>query len=110
MAISTSTPRSTGELVRFVVDTGASAVALTAEDAERAGIKFSPSEYEYIGEGASGAVRGKLVTIGEIDVDGKKVEDVRGAVLADSKMSLLGQSYLSRMGEVQMSGDYMVLR
>jgi predicted aspartyl protease len=25
-------------------------------------------------------------------------------------LSLLGQSYLSRMGEVQMRGDYMVLR
>ena len=31
-------------------------------------------------------------------------------VLADSSLSLLGQSYLSRMGEVQMRGDYMVLR
>jgi len=99
-----------GELVRFLVDTGASGVALTVEDAQRVGIHFSPSEFDYVGEGASGPVRGKLVTIGEIDVDGKKVENVSGAVLEGSGLSLLGQSYLSRMGEVHMRGDYMVLR
>jgi aspartyl protease family protein len=43
-------------------------------------------------------------------VDGKKVTEVRGAILEGSELSLLGQSYLSRMGEVQMRGDYMVLR
>src|SRR5688572_7561235 len=99
-----------GELVRFIVDTGASGVALTAEDAERVGIAFSPSEFGYVGEGAGGPVRGKLVTIDEIDIDGKTVENVSGAVLEGSNLSLLGQSYLSRMGEVQMRGDYMVLR
>jgi aspartyl protease family protein len=102
--------RVNGELVRFMVDTGASGVALTPEDAERVGIPFSPNEAEYVGEGASGPVRGKLVTIDEIDIDGKKVENVSGAVLQGSDLSLLGQSYLSRMGEVQMRGDYMVLR
>jgi aspartyl protease family protein len=99
-----------GELVRFLVDTGATAVALTAEDAERAGIKFDPSTFEVVGEGASGPVRGKAVTIDSVEVEGKLVNDVQGVVLADSKLSLLGQSYLTRMGEVQMSGDYMILR
>jgi predicted aspartyl protease len=31
-------------------------------------------------------------------------------VLQGSDLSLLGQSYLSRIGEVEMRGDYMVLR
>jgi predicted aspartyl protease len=31
-------------------------------------------------------------------------------ILANSEVSLLGQSYLSRIGGVQMSGDTMVLR
>ena len=99
-----------GEIVRFIVDTGATGVALTVEDARRVGIAFSPSEFEYVGEGAAGPIRGKLVTIDKIEVDGKTVEDVSGAVLQGSGLSLLGQSYLSRMGEVQMRGDYMVLR
>jgi len=99
-----------GELVRFLVDTGASGVAMTEKDARRVGIKFSPSEFEEIGQGAAGPIRGKLVTLKSVEVDGKKVEDVRGAVLQGSELSLLGQSYLSRLGEVEMRGDYMVLR
>ena len=99
-----------GELVNFVVDTGADVVALTVDDAQRLGIPVNPASFEVIGEGASGPVRGQNVTIDSIEVDGKLVNDVDGVVLADSSMSLLGQSYLSRMGEVQMRGDYMVLR
>nr|NUR37852.1 TIGR02281 family clan AA aspartic protease [Sphingomonas sp.] len=99
-----------GELAKFIVDTGADVVALTKDDAERAGIKVDPSQFQIIGEGASGPVRGQPVTIDSIEVDGKLVNDVRGVVLADSSLSLLGQSYLARMGEVQMRGDTMVLR
>jgi aspartyl protease family protein len=99
-----------GELAKFIVDTGADVVALTTDDAERAGIKVDPSQFQVIGEGASGAVRGQPVMIDSIEVDGKLVNDVRGVVLADSSLSLLGQSYLTRMGEVQMRGDTMVLR
>jgi aspartyl protease family protein len=99
-----------GEFVRFVVDTGADVVALTREDAERLGIKVDPSSFEVVGEGASGPVRGAPVRIDSIEVDGKLVNDVQGIVLADSSLSLLGQSYLSRIQEVKMTGDYMVLR
>jgi aspartyl protease family protein len=99
-----------GELVHFVVDTGADVVALTVDDAQRLGIPVNPASFTIIGEGASGPVRGANVNIDSIEVDGKLVNDVDGVILADSSMSLLGQSYLSRMGEVQMRGDYMVLR
>jgi aspartyl protease family protein len=99
-----------GELVRFLVDTGASGVALTEKDARRVGISFSPSEFEEVGQGAAGPIRGKLVSLKSVEVDGKKVTDVRGVVLQGSELSLLGQSYLSRIGEVEMRGDYMVLR
>ena len=33
-----------------------------------------------------------------VEVDGKRVENVRAAVLEGSNLSLLGQAYLSRMG------------
>ena len=91
-------------------NTGASFVALTVKDAERLGIPFSPDEFEIIGEGASGLVRGKLVHLDSVEIDGKRVSNVKAAILEGSRLSLLGQSYLSRMGEVQMRGDYMVLR
>lgn len=97
-------------LVNFVVDTGASVVALTVEDAQRLGIAVNPAEFTVVGEGASGAVRGKEVMLASVEVDGKRVENVRGVVLEGSRLSLLGQAYLSQMGEVEMSGDYMVLK
>jgi aspartyl protease family protein len=98
-----------GELVRFIVDTGATGVALTVKDAKRVGIPFSASEFEHVGEGASGPVRGKIVNIDMIDFEGKTAENVSGVILEGSELSLLGQSYLSRF-EIQMRGDYMVLR
>ena len=98
------------ELVHFIVDTGATVVALTVDDARRLGIPVDPSEFTVVGEGASGLVRGKDVMLKSVEVDGKRVENVRGVVLEGSRLSLLGQAYLSRMGEVEMSGDYMVLK
>jgi aspartyl protease family protein len=99
-----------GELMRFVVDTGATVVALTVDDAARLGIPVDPATFEVVGEGASGPVRGVDVMLDSVDIDGKRVENVRATVLEGSRLSLLGQSYLSRMGEVQMKGDYMILR
>src|SRR5512139_1112721 len=98
------------ELVHFIVDTGATVVALTVDDARRLGIPVNPSEFTVVGEGASGLVRGKDVMLESVEVDGKRVENVRGVVLEGSRLSLLGQAYLSRMGHVEMSGDYMVLK
>src|SRR3712207_8230944 len=41
-----------GQLVRFLVDTGATGVALTEADAERIGLQFDRGEYEEVGMGA----------------------------------------------------------
>jgi aspartyl protease family protein len=98
------------QLVHFVVDTGATSVALTVDDAERIGIPFSPAEFEVIGSGASGPVRGKQLTFDSVSIEGKEVRGVRGAIIEGADISLLGQSYLSRIGSVEMSGDYMRLR
>jgi aspartyl protease family protein len=99
-----------GQPVHLVVDTGATSVALTVADAQRIGIPFSTSEFDVIGSGASGPVRGKSIELDRVDVDGKEVVHVRGAILEGLDVSLLGQSYLSRIGGVQMTGDVMVLK
>ncbi|MDB5691776.1 MAG: family clan aspartic protease [Alphaproteobacteria bacterium] len=99
-----------GQPVRVVVDTGASTVALTVEDAQRIGVPFSTSEFSVIGTGASGPVRGEAVTLDSVTVDGKEVRGVRAAVLEGLDVSLLGQTYLSRISSVQMSGNTMTLR
>jgi aspartyl protease family protein len=96
--------------VRFVVDTGASAVALTVEDARRIGLNFSESEFTVVGRGASGDVMGKPVMLDTVTIEGKQVSQVRAVICRGLHVSLLGQTYLSRIGSVQMNGDYMVLR
>ncbi|MBV9881608.1 MAG: TIGR02281 family clan AA aspartic protease, partial [Sphingomonadaceae bacterium] len=68
-----------GQLVRFVVDTGATTVALTPEDAERVGIKLNPSSFEVIGEGAAGPIRGQMVQLDSVNLDGKQVNHIRAA-------------------------------
>ena len=99
-----------GKPVEFVVDTGATTIALTVEDARRIGIKFDPRDFAVIGSGASGAVRGVAVTIDSVSVDGREVRTLRGAVLEGLGVSLLGQAYLSRIGSVTMTGGEMILR
>ena len=95
-----------GELVHFLIDTGATAVALTERDAERIGLDFDPRAYEQVGIGASGPVRGKFVTLDKVSLDGKAVRKVEGAILEGSEISLLGQNYLGRFS-VEMRGDTM---
>jgi aspartyl protease family protein len=99
-----------GEPVLMLVDTGASTVALTTEDAERIGVEFSRDEFEPIGTGASGAVRGARIILSSVEIDGKEVAAVDGAVVEGLEISLLGQSYLSKLESVSMSGDTMILR
>ncbi len=99
-----------GELVNFVVDTGAFGVILPVETARRLNIPFSESEFEVIGSGASGPVRGKTITLASVSVDGKEVRNVTGAIAQGLDVPLLGQTYLSRLSSVEMSGDYMRLQ
>jgi aspartyl protease family protein len=99
-----------GQPVEFVVDTGATTVALTVEDARRIGLDFNPAQFEIIGSGASGPARGQEVALERVSLDGREVRTLRGAVLEGLDVSLLGQAYLSRIGSVEMSGDEMVLR
>jgi len=99
-----------GQLARFVVDTGASMVALTMEDAERLGVPFNEADFEIVGTGASGPVMGQMVKLDRVVVEGREVRDVSGAVLDGLEISLLGQSFLSRIGTVEMNGEYMILR
>jgi aspartyl protease family protein len=99
-----------GKSVRFLVDTGSSAIALTEEDAKRLGIVVKPGQYELIGQGASGLVRGKaaevdLIELGEIRQENAKVMVVEGA-----EISLLGQPFLEQVDEIVIRKDEMLLR
>ena len=96
--------------VHFVVDTGATDVALTIDDARMAGIKVDPDHFRIVGTGASGAVMGQEVSLNEVSLDGKRAYGLKGVVLQGLTVSLLGQNYLRQLHGVQIDGDTMTLR
>ena len=99
-----------GEPIKFVVDTGATTVALTEDDARRAGVSFDPGQFDVVGSGASGAVRGQEVLLDNVELDGKRVSGIHALVLDGLTISLLGQNYLRHLDSVSISGDKMTLR
>lgn len=84
--------------VRFLVDTGATAVALTPADAERLGLKPKDLKYGYSVTTAGGSARAAAVTLASVSINGAQVENVQALVVADGlDVSLLGMSYLGRL-------------
>ncbi len=100
--------RVNGTPVRFLVDTGASLVALSATDAARAGIR--PGDARAAAIAAGGEIEIAPVTIERIELGPLDARRIRGAVVKELPVSLLGQSFLREAGGVEIGGDRMVLR
>ena len=98
-----------GATIRFMIDTGASSVVLTREDAQRAGL--AQGDYSAKGVGAGGEVKLMPVTIDRLALGPLSANNVPGMVAEKGlPISLLGQSYLSRVGSVAISQDRLTLR
>tara|TARA_R110002033_G_scaffold26974_3_gene61703 strand:- start:40 stop:624 length:585 start_codon:yes stop_codon:yes gene_type:complete len=100
-----------GEAIRFVVDTGASDMVLTRQDAERAGL--SPETLNYLGRAttANGEVRTAYVRLSEVQLGEVRDFDVP-AVVNDGEMpqSLLGMGYLQRWGRIEIANNELILK
>ena len=99
-----------GAPIRFVVDTGATELVLSREDAGRAGVEMERLVFSGRAFTANGMVETAPVTLASVVVGGVADTDVR-AVVNGSEMreSLLGMSYLQRFSRVEISGGRMVL-
>lgn len=87
-----------GRPVRVMVDTGASVVALTRNDALRLGLKLTPDDFSGKVITASGEVRAAPVELSAVAVGGARVERVQALVVEEGlPHSLLGMSYLGRL-------------
>ncbi len=97
---------------RFLVDTGASYVALRDSDARDAGIYTSWTDYNYPVHTANGETKAAFVTIDEIEIDGIRIEGVKAFILSDDQLNinLLGMSFLSRLESVEARKGELVLR
>lgn len=100
-----------GATIRFLIDTGATSVALSKDDAQRAGVSFSSAEFTDEAQTASGSVAIMPVTLDRVAIGPLEARDVQAAIV-DGGMgtSLLGQSWLRRVGTVTINGDVMELR
>lgn len=99
-----------GQPIRFLVDTGAGEIALTEEDARKAGIAVDPEKYELIGHGASGIVRGQYVELQSVDIGGIRESDAKAVVVQGASVSLLGQPFLENVDEIVIRRGEMLLR
>jgi aspartyl protease family protein len=100
-----------GRPVNFMVDTGATAIALSANEARRLGIVYR-LEGDPVGvTTASGVTRGHRVTLDRVTVGDITLRNVEALVIAGDlpEQVLLGMTFLNRV-EMRQEGTEMVLR
>lgn len=99
-----------GTAVRFLVDTGASGIALSRRDAQRLGFVDSKLDFNVPISTANGMTRGAPVRLDVLEVGPLTARGVRALVNeGDLDQSLLGMSYLSSLGRVEIRGDSLIL-
>lgn len=99
-----------GSMVRMLADTGASAIALSAEDAERVGIDVDQLDFSRAVSTANGVAAVAEVELDEVRVGSIVRRDVRGIVTRGLSHSLLGMSFFNSLSKVAMESDELVLR
>jgi aspartyl protease family protein len=96
--------------IRSVVDTGASGIALSRDDARKAGLSVSVGMFDVVGEGASGDVKGEWIKLDSVKLGQEEAKEVSAVILDGGNQSLLGQSFLQQFSSVEIKGDRMYLR
>lgn len=99
-----------GAPVEFVVDTGATEMVLTREDAAAIGIDTGSLNFIGTAFTANGAVRTAPVWLDEVRLGPLVDRNVR-AVVNDGELfgSLLGMGYLERFSSIEIRGDELIL-
>ncbi len=100
-----------GRHVPFMVDTGASLVVLTYEDAERAGVYVRDSDFTAQSRTANGIARNAIVTLNEVCIDSVCVKNVKAMVAERGRLhvSLLGMTFLGSLRRVDIQSGRLTL-
>lgn len=100
-----------GRDIGFLVDTGATVIALTEKDAARVGIRPFASDYTMNVTTANGPAKAASARIASIDIGGVVVRDVDALVMPDKVLSqnLLGMTFLSKLKRFEYSGGRLLL-
>ena len=100
-----------GQRINFMVDTGASVVALNETSAARFGLRPLRGDYNAKVSTANGTIKAARARIPVMDVGGLVVRDVEAMVLPDEALSenLLGLSFLSKLKRFEYADGRLVL-
>jgi aspartyl protease family protein len=100
-----------GQRIAFMVDTGASVIALNESSAARFGLRPARGDYKATVTTANGAVKAAPTRLAMVDIGGLVVRDVDAMVLPDEALSenLLGLSFLSKLKRFEYANGRMVL-
>lgn len=101
-----------GRPVDVMVDTGATLVALTYDDARRAGVYLKDADFTLGVATANGTARVAPVTLDRVSIGNLTVRQVSAVVAEPGKLpvTLLGMSFLSRLQRVDMRGGTLLLQ
>jgi aspartyl protease family protein len=96
-----------GHELHFLVDTGATLIALRASDATDLGYRPSEEDYRVIVSTANGQTIAAPVQLSIVDVGGITVGDVKALVMRDDALNVnvLGMSFLSKVRWTQEDGE-----
>ena len=100
-----------GRRIDFMVDTGASVIALKPEDAAMLGIRPVPSDYVAMVKTANGAIRVAPVELNTVEIEDLEVHNVAAIVLPAgvAPENLLGLSFLRRLRRFEYADGKLVL-
>jgi aspartyl protease family protein len=100
-----------GQRIGFMVDTGASMIALNETSAARFGLRPSRGDYNATVTTANGTIKAARTRLAMVDVGGLVVRDVDAMVLPDEALSenLLGLSFLSKLKRFEYANGRLVL-
>lgn len=99
-----------GVAVDFMIDTGASDVALSREDAQRIGINLATLSYTRTYQTANGATGGAPIKLKRLQIGDFTLDNFPASVNeGELETSLLGMDALRKLGGFRMDGDKMVI-
>src|SRR5476649_2186951 len=100
-----------GQRIGFMVDTGASVIALNETSAARFGLGPSRGDYNATVTTANGVIKAAPTRLAMVDIGGVVVRDVDAMVLPDEALSenLLGLSFLSKLRRFEYANGKLVL-
>ncbi len=98
--------------IQVLVDTGASTVALSYEDAEKVGLRPGTLKFDIPVNTANGVGKAARVMLRDVEIDTVRVSDVEGVVLQKGALrgTLLGMSFLSRLRSFSVENGKLVLK